>query len=294
MDIIKRKILLENSTNRDYNSPDWGVMTATTFYLNIMITQNIDDMGLFTDIDYIPKSKLATSQPNYSLLINKLNSIGAHFNFMSNVPVSSITRLNSTPTEDVTLRFIGDTGSTYYNYGNNVITGATDSKLEDVRSYKITDPYRVGFNVATEVYTNYAGVSVSGVNRIYSMAEPKKYVFDAITGSTLAQNNQPYGLQYSDYTGTSRSMVISGDTNPLPLTTFRYISEGWNETNVSLSALTKEEFLFGIISRPELQNDVFIDRGATSVMDTHLRLSEIKNIGQLRNYGNGFYNLTIR
>lgn len=294
MDIIKRTILLEEATIRA-SGDTWGTMPIDTcFYLKIMITQNIDDMGLFTDIDYIPKSNLATSQPNYTLLINNLNSIGAEFNFMSNVPVSTINRLNSNSTEDVTLRFIGDTGSTYYNYGNNIITGATDSKLEDVRSYKITDPYRVGFDVAKEVYTNYAGVSVSGVNRIYSMAEPKKYVFDAITGTTLAQNNQPYGLQYSDYTGTSRSMVISGDTNPLPLTTFRYISEGWNETNVSLSALTKEEFLFGIISRPELQNDVFIDRGATSVIDTHLRLSEIKNLGQLKNYGNGFYNITIK
>jgi hypothetical protein len=61
---------------------------------------------------------------------------------------------------------------------------------------------------------------------------------------------------------------------------------------VSLSALTKEEYLFGIISPPEVQSDVFIDRGITTVMDKHLRMSEIKNLGQLSRYGNGFYNLT--
>jgi hypothetical protein len=27
-------------------------------------------------------------------------------------------------------------------------------------------------------------------------------------------------------------------------------------------------------------------------MDKHLRMSEIKNLGQLSRYGNGFYNLT--
>jgi hypothetical protein len=72
---------------------------------------------------------------------------------------------------------------------------------------------------------------------------------------------------------------------------FRFITEGWNQTNTSLSALGKEEFLFGIISRPEVENDVFIDRGVTPVLDYHLRLSEIKNLGQLQQYGNGYYKI---
>jgi hypothetical protein len=47
----------------------------------------------------------------------------------------------------------------------------------------------------------------------------------------------------------------------------------------------------GIISRPEVENDVFIDRGIVSVLDTHLRLSDINNLGQLQQYGNGFYKI---
>jgi hypothetical protein len=38
-------------------------------------------------------------------------------------------------------------------------------------------------------------------------------------------------------------------------------------------------------------SDVFIDRGVISVMDMHLRLSEIKDIKQLERYGNGFIKL---
>ena len=72
MEVVKRKVLLESSTDRTFNSPNWSVMTATTFYLKVMLTQNMDDMGLFTDIEYIPKSNLAISQPDYTLLINKL------------------------------------------------------------------------------------------------------------------------------------------------------------------------------------------------------------------------------
>jgi hypothetical protein len=69
------------------------------------------------------------------------------------------------------------------------------------------------------------------------------------------------------------------------------MSEGWNETNTSLSALTKEEYLFGIISVPEIQNDVFIDRGKTTVFEKHLKLSGIKNINELVRYGNGYFNI---
>jgi hypothetical protein len=259
-----------------------------------MLTQNIDDMGLYTDIEYIKKSDVATSQPDYTLLLNKLQGTGYHYPFMSNISPMDINRLNTNSTEQETLRFISDVESTYYNYGNKVISGATDSKITDVQTYPtLANPslYRPGFDVLTESYINYEGVSVSGVSRVQSLGEPIVYVFDAITGNTIGQDDQPYGLQYADYTGTTRQQAINGDKNPLPLTTFRYIGEGINETNVSLSALTKEEYLFGIISRPEVENDVFIDRGSTSVMDSHLRLSEIKNLGQLTNYGNGFYNI---
>ena len=91
--------------------------------------------------------------------------------------------------------------------------------------------------------------------------------------------NQQTGLLFSDYTGTTN------------FTTFSYISEGWNMTNTSLSALTKEEYLFGIISRPEVKSDVFIDRGIVSIFDKHLKMSEITNLGQLTRYDNGYYNI---
>jgi hypothetical protein len=55
--------------------------------------------------------------------------------------------------------------------------------------------------------------------------------------------------------------------------------------------LTKEEYLFGIISPPEVQSDVFIDRGITTIFEKHLKLSEITNLDELARYGKGFYNL---
>jgi hypothetical protein len=291
MEVIKRQISLENSVDRNYDSQTYGTITATTFFLNIELVQNYDDMGLFTDIITFPKSTTENA-PDYTILIQKLQASGFSFPFMNGSLPISINGLTS-PTDDVTLRYPDKPLNMYYNFGNNSISGLTDSKLEDVRSYDNNDPYRIAFDVNTETYINYNNLTINGVNRIYSMGEPKKYAFDAITGPTLAQINQPYGLQYSDYTRTTRSELFTGDTVDISATSFRFVSEGWNNTNTSLSALTKEEFLLGIISRPEVENDVLIDRGVIPVLDLHLRLSEIRNLGQLKDYGNGYYKIDL-
>jgi hypothetical protein len=176
------------------------------------------------------------------------------------------------------LRYPSNTENNYYNFVDIVITATTDSRLEDVRSYSAINPFRTNFDVNAETYENYEGLIVNGVDRIQSMGEPKIYVLDTPNDFNLGTNNQISGLQFKEYSGKTK-------------TTLRYIGEGFNKTNISLSAITKEEYLFGIISPPEVENDVFIDRGITTVMDMHLRLSEIKNLKGLESYGNGYYKL---
>jgi len=289
MELIKRKISLEDSTDRTYNSQTWGVMTATSFYVNIILTQNIDDMGLFTDIDYIPKPLIGINPPDYTILINKLNLSGYSFPFMSGGTPLPITGITGTTSK--ILRLPSNFEASYYNFGNLRITGSTDSKIEDVRTYNTTNPFQNGFNMATETYLDYVGVTINGVNRVSSLGEPRIYVFDTPVDVNLGTINQIYGIQYLDFTGQTRSVTIDSITSTVPTTNFRFVGQGWNQTNISLSAITKEEYLFGIISKPEVQSDVFIDRGITTVMDKHLRLSEINNLGHLTRYGNGFYNL---
>ena len=272
--VIKRKILLEDSIDRT-NPLTWGVLTATTFYINIMLTKNIDDMGLFTDMTYIPLGDSSGNPPDYTILIDKLNASGYTFNFMTGGTVTATSK----------------TASDYYVFGNLPLTGGTDSKIEDVRSYDAAQPFKVGFNTGTETYINYSGGSINGVNRVTSISDPRVYVFDTLNDPNIGTNNQIYGSQYLDYSGETRQVLIDGVLTTIPLTTFRYIGEGWNETNVSLSALTKEEYLFGITEKPVVQSDVFIDRGITTVMDKHLKMSEIKSLDGLSRYGNGFYKL---
>jgi len=141
-----------------------------------------------------------------------------------------------------------------------------------------------------EYYDNYEGNTILGVDRLVSDGDPKVYVFDTSDDPDLGTINQKTGLYFEDF---KKLRIIQKDDKrvSIPTTSFRFISEGLNQTNTSLSAITKEEYLFGKISRPEVQNDVFIDRGKNSVLDKHLRLSEIRNIKGLEKYGNGFYKL---
>lgn len=289
MEVLKRKILLENSVDRNYNSPTWGVLTATTFYINIILTQSMDDMGIFSDIEYFPKDNNPVNVPAfYGILIDKLTASGITFPFMSGI----VPQINPYSTFDTDiLRNPNKNEVDYYNFLNLKISGYTDSKLEDVRSYAASNPYRIGFDVNTETYDNYEGISVNGVNRIKIMGEPSIYVFDTPNDTNLGTSNQIYGIRYSDYSGETRLVTTSDSNYNLNKTQFDFIGEGWNMTNTSLSALTKEEYLFGIISPPEVKSDVFIDRGITSVIDKHLRLSEINDLGHLSRYGNGYYKL---
>jgi hypothetical protein len=57
------------------------------------------------------------------------------------------------------------------------------------------------------------------------------------------------------------------------------------------SALTKNEVLLNVIDEAEVQSDVFIDRGKISAYERVQRLNEVNNIGEIVNYGYGFFNI---
>jgi hypothetical protein len=71
------------------------------------------------------------------------------------------------------------------------------------------------------------------------------------------------------------------------------VGEGWNATNTELFAYIRREYLLGIVSEPEIQSDVFIDRGQVTVLENHLRLSEIRSLDALLAHGNGYYKFSI-
>ena len=298
MEIIKRKILLEDSINRTENSvrvdcqPNpvgYGELTACTFYLKVMLTQNFDDMGMYTPQSFISASTVSEDQPDYTILHQKMLDLGLTFPFMS----GGIPPASTSPEEFGSfIRISGKTLSEYF-ASAGTITGLTDSKISDVRSYDENNNYIVGFDVDKTPYTGYTGIALTGHSRVTQLGEPNIYVLDAVDDANIGTTGQTTGLLYNDYSGQTRPVTNDyiDEELKIPVTSVQYKGEGWNETNTSLSALTMEHYLFGITSPPEVQSDVFIERGSTSVMENHLRLSEVESLEHLERYGNKFYNI---
>jgi len=292
MEIIKRKIALDDYTSRE--DSNWGKLTATTFNVNIFFTQDGDDMGISTEMPFIAKGDYSTYPNNTTLLVDytpltpKLTAYT--FNFMTG-GISTFLQTGEYPST----RYPNKALNQYFIKGM-LITGLTEDKLATMTSYDASDKFKLGFDIDRVDTHDYQNVSFTGASRIISNSnlDPITYLSDGDVSpvglSTLP--NPQRGVYYTTTTATTR--IISGTIfgkYEIPYTEMRYTSEGFNDTNVHLSAETKEDYLFGITSTPTVFNDLFIDRGRATVIQSHMQLSEIRNMSELINYGNGFYNL---
>lgn len=88
------------------------------------------------------------------------------------------------------------------------------------------------------------------------------------------------GVRYFDY--------IDGTTN------FFQNSSGFTSQNLTAQPITKNETLIKAVDQPQIQTDVFIERGKNSAYERVQRLGEVDNIGDMINYGYGFFNVELK
>ena len=140
-----------------------------------------------------------------------------------------------------------------------------------------------------------------------------------ITGTTRSSINDlaVYGPKYNLYngkfklnvpvTGTSGSVGIVYGPDPTNTytaytindiiywdltdgTTIFFIeSQGIVESEYVLSAITKNEALINVIDEPQIQSNLFIERGKISALESIQRLGEIDNLGDINKYGYGYF-----
>lgn len=211
-------------------------------YFNIFMTQTFDNLGSFSDMPF-----LAT-------------------------PVTRELSL-----KDKFFRIDNTTLESWFTNSDDIISGVTTSRLEELRSYDILSPYIVNFDIESVNYINYNGILINGVSRITKLDDEIIYVFDANNDSLIGTPDQNTGLKYIDKDNFETKFYFKG--------------EGLNSTNAILEANYKEEYLVGIVDKLETENDIFIDRGNISVNERILKMSDINNLSQLESYGNGFFNL---
>ena len=68
-------------------------------------------------------------------------------------------------------------------------------------------------------------------------------------------------------------------------------SSGLTSNNLTAVPITKDEVLLKVIDQAQVQTNVFVERGKNSAYERIQRLGEVDNLGDMINYGYGFFNV---
>jgi hypothetical protein len=68
-------------------------------------------------------------------------------------------------------------------------------------------------------------------------------------------------------------------------------SNGLTANDFDTSMIVKNEQLLDFVMAPQIQTDVYVERGKYSAFESIERLGEVDNIGDLERYGYGFFKI---
>jgi hypothetical protein len=78
---------------------------------------------------------------------------------------------------------------------------------------------------------------------------------------------------------------------PNGTTIYNILSSGITSDMITQVPIVKDEALIGVVMQPEVQSNVFIERGKNTVLERIERLGEVDNMGDLEKYGYSFFNV---
>jgi hypothetical protein len=133
-----------------------------------------------------------------------------------------------------------------------------------------------------------SGLTKSRITELAMYGSPKYQV-----GVPVISNGQIWGA-ISDINPVYTAYTINGtdyyDYNNGTSIYFQQ-SSGLTQYNLTAVPITKDEVLLKVMDQPQIQTSVFVERGKNSAYERVQRLGEIDNLGDLINYGYGFFNV---
>jgi hypothetical protein len=134
------------------------------------------------------------------------------------------------------------------------VTSFTKSELTTLERYQ-SPQYQVNY----QVYLN------------------QQYVGKITSSSQTQINYTIYDIDYIDFSdGTSVRVAYSSGVTP---------------NNITQSAITKNEVLMNMVEQPQIQSNVFIERGKSSGLESLRRIGEVDSIRDLERYGYKYFNI---
>jgi len=135
-----------------------------------------------------------------------------------------------------------------------IVSGFTESKLNDLAVY------------GPNSFINDLEISLPDGTTGYVVSQTPEYIEYVINGQT-----------YIDFANGTTIFVVE--------------SEGLTDYTTTATTITKFEYLMNVIEQPEIQSNVFIERGKYSGLENFRRIGEVNNTGALESYGYGFFDV---
>jgi len=149
-----------------------------------------------------------------------------------------------------------------------IVSGYTNSTINDLQCFGPANTLYAGkFKLDEEVKIGdgiYGTVWTPNPNEVYT----------AYTINDIDYYDYPTNIGDSEYS-----------------TLFIVRSSGLTYSELVCSGLTKNEALINAIDEPEIQSDIFVERGQYSAFESIQRLNEVDNMGSLLKYGYGFFSI---
>jgi len=133
-----------------------------------------------------------------------------------------------------------------------------------------------------------SGITKSRINELALYGSPKFQV-----GVPVISNGQIWGAisdmnsVFTAYTITEVNYYDYSDGT----TIFFQKSSGLTSNNLTSVPITKDEVLLKVVDQAQVQTNVFVERGKNSAYERIMRLGEVDNLGDMINYGYGFFNV---
>ena len=191
-------------------------------------------------------------------------------------------RLATITNPNGTAFFTPNTGSwsaTPINY-DFIFSGDAENNVQDqISSGYVTVPYTV------------SGTTQSRLNELAQYG-PQKF----IVGAPVIKNNEVFGVIndispiYTAYTISNMDYYDYNNGETL----YFVGSSGFTENNTTAVPITKNSALQKSVFQAEIVTNLYIERGKNSAYERIQRLGEVDNVGDLINYGYGFFNVETK
>ena len=282
----------------------------------IMLTQNYYDMGFYTPFDGDIIQQIVTN--NFILSANTDNPYEVHL-------INTTEKLKKFIKDSLYTIEWGDGVVEEYTTNPDDVFSHTYSNTDEIYNIRVTNRNKWGVYVAEKKFRVPFEDLSSGINVDFTInpdydntingqiSENFTTIPFLITGFTSSKINElkqygpnkfqeslivkKYGEDYGVITEMN-SLYTAYTVNNIDYydysdgTTFFVIqSSGLTDNMITELPITKEEVLMGVVSSPEIQSGIFIERGKNSAFESLQRLGEVDNIGDLTSYGYGYFKI---